>query len=85
MKVNFLIALICLAVIAFAILNTTEPMANLPPSQPLVPSDWFMANNPTGPQCCKDSIFSTQSGCMCVTDEQKQLLLTRGGNRTHAD
>ena len=36
--------------------------------------------NKTRP-CCTSS-YSTDSGIVCLTDEQKHILDTRGGNRT---
>ena len=41
------------------------------------------ADSQCKPECCKNGgEFSCNNGCVCLTKEQKELLLTRGGNRT---
>jgi hypothetical protein len=47
------------------------------------PQDLFMfAHNQCRPECCP-SAFSCSGGCVCVTDQQKQLLSYRGHNSTY--
>lgn len=48
-----------------------------------VPRSMFIfGNNKISPSCCP-STFSTSTGCVCITDKQKNLLnVTRGNNRT---
>lgn len=41
---------------------------------------FLFAGNKVGAECCP-SVFSTDSGCLCLTDEQKNSMVTRGGNR----
>lgn len=40
---------------------------------------FMMAHNKSSPECCP-STFSTSKGCVCLTDEQKQFIGSRGGN-----
>jgi hypothetical protein len=44
----------------------------------------FLATNKTGADCCP-SVFSTDTGCLCLTDDQKALMATRGGNRAQGN
>jgi hypothetical protein len=47
------------------------------------PDRLFMfKNNQCKPECCPAS-FSCGSGCVCTTDAQRELINTRGGNRTN--
>ena len=39
-----------------------------------------LANNNVSPSCCPSSI-STDRGCMCLSDDDKHLFASRGGNR----
>jgi hypothetical protein len=47
------------------------------------PDSLFMfKNNQCKPGCCGAS-FSCSGGCVCSTPSQRQMIATRGGNRTH--
>lgn len=41
----------------------------------------IFANNRISPDCCP-SDASSYKGCVCITEEQKRYLGTRGGNQT---
>ena len=46
------------------------------------PDSLFMfKNNQCKPECCGAS-FSCGGGCVCTTPSQRQMIATRGGNRT---
>ncbi len=47
-------------------------------------SMFLFANNKSDLKCCP-STFSTDKGCVCVTKQQQELLINRGGNRTGYD
>jgi hypothetical protein len=40
----------------------------------------FLVNNRVGPDCCP-SAFTSDTGCVCLSDADKQFMGTRGGNR----
>lgn len=40
----------------------------------------FLAKNKTGADCCP-SVFSTDTGCLCLSDAEKSMMSSRGGNR----
>ena len=42
---------------------------------------FMLAHNQVRPECCP-STFSTSTGCVCLTDAQKQLVNKRWGNRS---
>ena len=44
----------------------------------------FLATNRTGADCCP-SIFSTDTGCVCLSDQEKAMMATRGGNRAQGN
>jgi len=49
------------------------------------PDNLFMfKNNAAKPECC-GSTYSTDTGCVCTTPEQRKFLNMRGGNRTVPD
>jgi hypothetical protein len=41
---------------------------------------FFLAKSKTGADCCP-SVFSSDVGCLCLTDQETALLNSRGGNR----
>lgn len=41
---------------------------------------YFLGSNKVGADCCP-SPFSSDTGCVCLTDEQKAMMASRGGNR----
>jgi hypothetical protein len=52
------------------------------PSQPIpLPKDELLifANTPFKPECCPNS-YSNSTGCACMTTDQYNYLITRGGN-----
>ena len=59
------------------------------PNEPLLGPDvevgpdnlFIFKNNQCKPECCGAS-FSCGSGCVCTTPKQRELLASRGGNRT---
>lgn len=49
------------------------------------PDNLFMfKSNVAKPECC-GSTYSTDTGCVCTTPEQRKFLNMRGGNRTVPD
>ena len=51
----------------------------------LGPDNLFMfKSNQCKPECCGAS-FSCGGGCVCTTPDQRQLIASRGGNRTAPD
>jgi hypothetical protein len=40
----------------------------------------FLVNNRVGPDCCP-SAFTSDTGCVCLSDSDKQFMGARGGNR----
>ena len=56
--------------------NGSAPVDSVSPTM-------LLANNKTSPSCCPSSI-STDTGCMCLTEENKSLFASRGGNRAVA-
>ena len=38
-------------------------------------------NNKVDPECCTDSTYTTSSGCVCLTNDQKLNLYNRAGNK----
>ena len=58
-----------------------EPMAG-PDFKGPSPDNLFMfKNNQCKPECCGAS-YSCGGGCVCTTPAQRQMLASRGGNRT---
>lgn len=45
---------------------------------------FIFKNNQCKPECC-DSSFSCDGGCVCTTPDQRELINTRGGNRTRPE
>jgi len=49
------------------------------------PDNLFMfKNNKCKPECCGAS-FSCDGGCVCTTPQQRQLIASRGGNKTQPE
>ena len=38
-------------------------------------------NNKVSPECCTDSTYTTSSGCVCLSNNQKLDLYNRAGNK----
>jgi len=52
------------------------------PEVEMGPDSLFMfKNNQCKPECCGSS-FSCNGGCVCTSPQQRDLINTRGGNRT---
>lgn len=49
------------------------------------PSMFMFGNNKIAPECCKSADYSSGSGCVCTTPEQRTFINERGGNRTVDD
>ena len=41
----------------------------------------FLSDPKTNTSCCS-SAYNTDTGCVCLSDDEKKLMSTRGGNRT---
>lgn len=49
----------------------------------IVPPKQFLDFNIRSPRCCEyTQDYTSSSGCICLTEQQKQLLLYRHGNRS---
>jgi hypothetical protein len=65
---------------------STEPSADLKGAAPLHAAAskdnelMFLVDNKVNSDCCP-SAFTTDTGCVCLSDEQKNLMASRGGNR----
>ena len=44
------------------------------------PHPMHLLNNKTSPSCCPGTV-STDSGCLCLTQQDRTLFASRGGNR----
>lgn len=63
--------------------SPNEPLNG--PAVEVGPDNLFLfKNNQCKPSCC-GSTFSCSGGCVCTTPEQRELINTRGGNRTRPD
>ena len=45
----------------------------------------MFANNKTSFNCCGESPFTTSTGCICLTDKQREYLRSRGFNKNSFD
>ena len=45
----------------------------------------LFANNKTNFKCCGESPFTTSTGCICLTENQRNFIRSRGLNKTYAD
>jgi hypothetical protein len=43
--------------------------------------NFLFHKNKCDPKCCGESPYSCSGGCVCLTRKQKDLILSRGGNR----
>jgi hypothetical protein len=63
--------------------SPNEPLNG--PAVEVGPDNLFLfKNNQCKPSCCGAS-FSCSGGCVCTTPEQRELINTRGGNRTRPE
>jgi hypothetical protein len=60
-----------------------EPLLG-PEFQPGPDSLFIFKNNQAKPECC-DASFATDTGCVCVTQKQRDYINMRGGNRGMED
>jgi hypothetical protein len=49
------------------------------------PSLFMFSDNKISPECCKSATYSSSTGCVCTTPEQRNFINQRGGNRTVED
>lgn len=49
------------------------------------PSLFIFSDNKISPECCKSATYSSSTGCVCTTPEQRNFINQRGGNRTVED
>jgi hypothetical protein len=45
----------------------------------------ILSNNKSSLNCCDESQYSTSTGCICLTDNQKKYIKSRGYNKTSPD
>ena len=74
--------------------NKVSAWRNTAPNEPLVggaaefapgaDSLFMFKNNQCKPECCGAS-FSCGGGCVCTTPAQRNMIASRGGNRTSPD
>ena len=56
------------------------PVGTSPLSESGEPRLMFMASPLTSPSCCP-SAYTTDTGCVCIGDEDLKMMSSRGGNR----
>jgi hypothetical protein len=64
--------------------SASEPMpvGNLPQNVALEENKlMYLANNSTSPECCPQSGLSSDSGCVCLSTQDRKEMNTRFGNR----
>jgi hypothetical protein len=61
--------------------NTPNEPLNGPAFVPGPDSLFMFKNNQCKPECCPSS-YACDGGCVCTTPDQRQVIATRGGNRT---
>ena len=62
-----------------------EPLLGAYPKFEVGPDNLFMfRDNQSKPECCGAS-FSSSTGCVCTTPQQRKFINERGGNRTGPD
>jgi hypothetical protein len=59
--------------------SNESPAATLP-SQTMTSDLNLMVGNKVSTECCP-SAFNTDTGCVCLTEHDKSLFASRGGNR----
>ena len=45
----------------------------------------MFANNKTNFNCCGESPYTTSTGCLCLTEKQRNYIRSRGFNKTSPD
>jgi len=61
--------------------NTPDEPLNGPAFQPGPDSLFMFKNNQCKPECCPSS-YACDGGCVCTSPEKRQVIASRGGNRT---
>ena len=61
--------------------NTANEPLNGPAFEPGPDSLFMFKNNQCKPECCPSS-YSCDGGCVCTSPDQRQVIASRGGNRT---
>jgi len=72
------------AVSAWRDTKPNEPMAGPEFTGPSPDNLFMFKNNQCKPECCGAS-FSCSGGCVCTTPAQRQMIASRGGNRTQPE
>lgn len=58
-----------------------QPVGQTPVNTPLDSNKlMLLVGNSTSPDCCP-AAFNTDTGCVCLTDTDKRLFASRGGNK----
>ena len=61
--------------------NTPNEPLNGPEFEPGPDSLFMFKNNQCKPECCPSS-YACDGGCVCTSPNQRQVIASRGGNRT---
>jgi len=61
--------------------NTPNEPLNGPAFEPGPDSLFMFKNNQCKPECCPSS-YTCDGGCVCTSPDQRQVISSRGGNRT---
>jgi hypothetical protein len=61
--------------------NTPNEPLNGPAFEPGPDSLFMFKNNQCKPECCPSS-YACDGGCVCTSPDQRQVIASRGGNRT---
>lgn len=61
--------------------NTPNEPLNGPEFKPGDNSLFMFKNNQCKPECCPSS-YTCDGGCVCTSPDQRQVIASRGGNRT---
>jgi hypothetical protein len=65
--------------------HPNEPLAgNYPPFELGMDNMFMFRDNQVKPECCP-STYSSDTGCLCTTKNQRTFINQRGGNRTVED
>ena len=62
------------------LLGEAKPVSQKPYEKADDTQLFFLANAKVSPDCCP-SVYSTDRGCVCVSDAEAQIMGSRGGNR----
>ena len=80
MKQSHKIVLIIVTLIVFCYAQHTGPMSmNLINKTPSPTDNFFFKNTKFSSSCCP-SMYSSSSGCACMSEKQINQIQTRGGN-----